>query len=74
MARLPLLKYKCGKGSGNAALLVLLLYLNGVNEQRTPSKFRTWLKRIGWAGFFFFLIKGLVWIVVFLFFKEKLLK
>lgn len=24
-----------------------------------------WLKRIGWIGFFFFLIKGLVWLAVF---------
>lgn len=24
-----------------------------------------WLQRIGWAGFFFFLIKGLIWLAVF---------
>ncbi|HRH03653.1 MAG TPA: alanyl-tRNA synthetase [Bacteroidia bacterium] len=23
-----------------------------------------WLKRIGWVGFFFFLLKGLVWIAL----------
>lgn len=23
-----------------------------------------WFKRIGWAGFFFFLIKGLLWIAL----------
>ena len=28
-----------------------------------PSN-QTWLKRIGWAGFFFFLIKGLIWLFV----------
>ncbi|WP_165871371.1 hypothetical protein [Flaviaesturariibacter flavus] len=39
---------------------------------KQPSKFKLWLKRIGWAGFLFFLVKGLIWIVVFLFFKEKL--
>jgi hypothetical protein len=43
-------------------------------EEKRPSRFMLWLKRIGWAGFFFFLIKGLVWIVIFLFFKEKLSK
>jgi hypothetical protein len=33
----------------------------------TTSKksMKTWLKRIGFAGFLFFLIKGLVWIAVF---------
>jgi len=25
----------------------------------------TWLKRIGWAGFLFFLVKGLIWLAVF---------
>jgi len=26
---------------------------------------RCWLKRIGWFGFLFFLLKGVVWIAVF---------
>jgi hypothetical protein len=25
---------------------------------------KSWLKRLGWAGFLFFLIKGLVWLVI----------
>jgi hypothetical protein len=25
---------------------------------------KNWLKKIGWAGFFFFLIKGLLWLAV----------
>ncbi len=29
------------------------------------SKRTTWLRKIGWAGFFFFLIKGLVWLGIF---------
>jgi hypothetical protein len=29
------------------------------------SKAGPWLKRLGWAGFLFFLIKGLVWLAVF---------
>jgi hypothetical protein len=28
------------------------------------EKILKWLKRIGWAGFFFFLIKGLIWLAV----------
>jgi hypothetical protein len=24
-----------------------------------------WLRRMGWAGFLFFLIKGLIWLAVF---------
>jgi hypothetical protein len=27
---------------------------------------KNWLKRLGFAGFMFFLIKGLVWIAVFM--------
>lgn len=36
------------------------------NNAQTQSKFMTWLKRIGVVGFLFFLIKGLVWIGVFI--------
>lgn len=38
------------------------------NQPASESKNRgviKWLKRLGWAGFFFFLIKGLIWIAVF---------
>ncbi len=35
-------------------------------ETEQPQKgFKQWLKRLGWAGFLFFLIKGLVWLFVF---------
>ncbi len=27
-------------------------------------KFTAWIKRMGWAGFFFFLIKGLLWLLI----------
>ncbi len=40
------------------------------NPTPTHSKFRIWLKRIGIGGFLFFLIKGLVWVVIFIFIKE----
>jgi hypothetical protein len=33
-------------------------------EVKSPSKGRLWLKRIGIAGFLFFLIKGLIWLVL----------
>jgi hypothetical protein len=36
------------------------------------SKIITYMKRIGIAGFLFFLIKGLVWVFIFLFIKEKI--
>jgi hypothetical protein len=29
------------------------------------SKYKAWLKKIGLAGFLFFLLKGLGWLVVF---------
>jgi len=29
------------------------------------SKYGKWMRRLGWAGFFFFLIKGLIWLAVF---------
>jgi hypothetical protein len=29
------------------------------------NRFREWIKRLGVAGFLFFLIKGLVWLAVF---------
>jgi hypothetical protein len=33
-------------------------------HQDKSNKLRQWLKRIGVAGFLFFLIKGLVWVFV----------
>ena len=35
-----------------------------VNRLMTDNKFRDWLKRVGFLGFMFFLIKGLMWIAV----------
>jgi hypothetical protein len=31
------------------------------------KKWQLWLKRTGWVGFLFFLIKGIVWLVLFYF-------
>jgi len=28
---------------------------------------KTWVKRIGWTGFFFFLFKGIVWLFLIIF-------
>jgi len=33
-----------------------------------------WLKRLGWLGFLFFLIKGIVWLTVFFFAGSELMK
>ncbi len=30
----------------------------------TNNKFMLWFKRLGWAGFFFFLVKGLLWLLI----------
>ena len=30
-----------------------------MNEQ-----FKRWLKRVGWLGFLFFLVKGLLWLII----------
>ena len=35
-----------------------------VNKFMNSNKFRYWLKRLGFLGFMFFFIKGLVWIAV----------
>ncbi|MFN5920400.1 MAG: hypothetical protein ACK45I_03765, partial [Bacteroidota bacterium] len=32
------------------------------HNQRKPMWM--WMKRLGWAGFFFFLIKGLLWLII----------
>lgn len=34
--------------------------------RKDSSKTRGWIARLGWAGFLFFFIKGLVWIAIFL--------
>jgi hypothetical protein len=37
-----------------------------INSDNKKSKALSWLKKIGWLGFLFFLIKGLVWVAIFL--------
>lgn len=32
---------------------------------KNPSRFNMWLKRMGVAGFLFFLFKGIAWLFVF---------
>ncbi len=34
------------------------------------GKLKTWFRRLGWAGFLFFLIKGIAWLLVFYLGKE----
>lgn len=34
------------------------------SEAVKESKAKSWLKKLGIAGFLFFLVKGLIWIVV----------
>ena len=35
------------------------------NAKPRKEKIKLWLKRLGFAGFMFFLIKGLVWLAIF---------
>lgn len=35
-----------------------------VEDIKKKKKFKTWIKRIGFWGFLFFLVKGLVWLAV----------
>jgi hypothetical protein len=46
-------------------------YMREEKEEKTPRK---WLKRLGWLGFFFFLVKGLVWLAVFFFAGNEIFK
>lgn len=34
-------------------------------QEQRPRGAKAWLKRIGVAGFLFFLVKGLVWLAIF---------
>lgn len=43
----------------------LIVYTFMDEQGNNPSKFRKWLKRIGIWGFLFFLIKGLIWLLIF---------
>lgn len=40
--------------------------MSGEPKPAEQSKVKLWLKRIGFAGFMFFLIKGLIWIGIFI--------
>jgi hypothetical protein len=45
-----------------------------IDSETPPEKkgWKEWLKRIGILGFLFFLIKGLVWLVIFFFAGSKM--
>jgi len=45
-----------------------------MREENEKKTFRKWLKRLGWVGFFFFLVKGLVWVAVFFFAGNEIFK
>lgn len=36
-----------------------------MGESEETNKIKRWLKRIGVAGFIFFLLKGIVWLFIF---------
>lgn len=45
-----------------------------MQEEKKPTNGRAWLKRFGWAGFLFFLIKGLIYLVFFFFAGNEMMK
>jgi hypothetical protein len=40
------------------------MILDGKEKNAKQSRLMLWLKRLGFAGFLFFLIKGLVWLAL----------
>jgi hypothetical protein len=38
--------------------------MDDVQKQPDPTRRREWLKRLGFWGFMFFLVKGLLWLIV----------
>ena len=43
-------------------------------EEQKKSSLIAWVKRLGFAGFLFFLVKGLVWLAVFFFTGNEIFK
>ncbi|GAB3948762.1 hypothetical protein GCM10028805_23920 [Spirosoma harenae] len=39
-------------------------YVRNFYLYRMNERFKYWIKRFGWLGFLFFLIKGLLWILI----------
>jgi hypothetical protein len=37
-----------------------------IEEKNMNEKYKMWFKRVGVAGFLFFLLKGLVWVAIFM--------
>ncbi|KAA9353799.1 hypothetical protein [Larkinella humicola] len=38
--------------------------IDQTNSHTMNNRFKIWLKRVGWLGFLFFLIKGLLWLII----------
>jgi hypothetical protein len=37
-----------------------------IEQKNMSEKYKMWFKRVGVAGFLFFLLKGLVWVAIFM--------
>ncbi len=61
-----LTKHKAGVESISTPGLFFLNAKRLDKLKETNNKIILWLQRIGWVGFAFFLIKGLIWIAVWL--------
>lgn len=40
------------------------MILDGEEKNKKQTQLKFWLKRIGFVGFLFFLIKGLIWLAL----------
>jgi hypothetical protein len=45
-----------------------------MRDEKQSKSFKTWIKRLGWIGFLFFLIKGILWLVLFFFAGNEIFK
>ena len=48
----------------NAAQLAHRIKMSMKEKTEEPSRWRTWLRKVGVAGFMFFTVKGLLWLII----------
>ena len=47
-----------------APLLLFCYFYNVETNQQTTSRWKAWIKKLGFIGFLFFLLKGLAWLAI----------
>lgn len=67
MGRLIKPKLRAEENKNSSALNFIFVENQSIEKlKEVNQKLMMWLKRIGWVGFAFFLLKGLAWIAVWL--------